>query len=184
MTFQTQHEWREWLDTHQNEANSIWLRLAKKTSGIQSVGYDEALDVALRYGWIDGQKRGQDGQWWLQKFTPRRANSIWSKRNRARAEELIAGGQMKPGGLLAVEEARRNGQWDAAYDSPSGAAVPADLQVELDNNEQAKAFYSSLDSRNRYAILHRIQTATKPETRQRRIRQFIEMLEKKEKLYP
>jgi uncharacterized protein YdeI (YjbR/CyaY-like superfamily) len=140
--------------------------------------------VALCYGWIDSQKKSFDDQWWLQRFTPRRPKSVWSKRNREKIEALTAAGKMKPAGLKAVEEAKANGQWDAAYDSLSRATIPDDFQTALDANPQAKAFYETLNSRNTYAILDRIKSAKTPETRQNRIRQTIEMLEKKEKLYP
>lgn len=184
IAFEKQQDWADWLEDHHANTNGIWVRLAKKASGIQSLSYDEALDVALCYGWIDSQKKGFDDQWWLQKFTPRRARSIWSKRNRQTAKRLIASGEMKPSGLRTVEEAKENGQWDKAYDPPSTATVPDDFQKELDNNEGAKIFFASLNSRNRYAILHRIQTAKKPQTRKKRIQQSIEMLKKNEKIYP
>lgn len=182
--FEGQKEWADWLDQHHAEAAGIWLRLAKKASGIQSVSYDEAVEVALGYGWIDGQKKSYDEASWLQKFTPRGAKSIWSKINREKAERLIASGQMKPAGLRAVEAAKQDGRWEAAYDSQSRATVPDDFQAELDKHAEAKAFFATLNSANRYAILWRIQTAKKAETRARRIQQFIEMLEKGEKLYP
>ncbi|MCL4300685.1 MAG: YdeI/OmpD-associated family protein [Anaerolineae bacterium] len=182
--FEGQKEWADWLDQHHAESAGIWLRLAKKASGIQSVSYDEAVEVALGYGWIDGQKKSYDEASWLQKFTPRGAKSIWSKINREKAERLIASGQMKPAGLRAVEAAKQDGRWEAAYDSQSRATVPDDFQAELDKHAEAKAFFATLNSANRYAILWRIQTAKKAETRARRIQQFIEMLEKGEKLYP
>ncbi len=184
MLFEQQKEWAVWLDKNHAMSSGVWLKLAKKAAGLNSVSYDEALEVALCYGWIDGQKKSYDESSWLQKFTPRRVKSIWSKVNREKAQKLIESGQMKPAGLKAVEAARQDGRWDAAYDSPSGATVPSDFQAELDKNVQAKAFFATLDSRNRYAILFRIQTAKKAETRTKRIQQFIEMLEKKEKLYP
>jgi uncharacterized protein YdeI (YjbR/CyaY-like superfamily) len=138
----------------------------------------------LCYGWIDGQKKSYDKSSWLQKFTPRGAKSIWSKINREKVERLIESGQMKPAGLKAVEAAKQDGRWEAAYDSFSSATVPDDFQAELDKNGEAKAFFATLNRQNKYAILFRIQTAKKAETRAKRIRQFIEMLEKKEKLYP
>lgn len=182
--FEQQKDWADWLDQHHAEATGIWLRLAKKASGIQSVSYDEAVEVALGYGWIDGQKKSNDEASWLQKFTPRGAKSIWSKINREKAERLITNGQMKPAGLQAVEAAKQDGRWKAAYDSPGRATVPDDFQAELDKHAEAKAFFATLNSANRYAILWRIQTVKKAETRARRIQQFIEMLEKGEKLYP
>jgi uncharacterized protein YdeI (YjbR/CyaY-like superfamily) len=182
--FEQPKDWADWLDKQHGSAAGLWLRLAKKDSGIQSVTYQEALEVALCYGWIDGQKKSYDESSWLQKFTPRGAKSIWSKINREKAEKLIESGQMKPAGLKAVEAAKQDGRWEAAYDSFSSATVPDDFQAELDKNGEAKAFFDTLNRQNRYAILFRIQTAKKAETRAKRIRQFIEMLEKKEKLYP
>jgi uncharacterized protein YdeI (YjbR/CyaY-like superfamily) len=182
--FEQPKDWANWLDEHHTTAAGLWLRLAKKDSGLQSVTYQEALEVALCYGWIDGQKKIYDESSWLQKFTPRGAKSIWSKINREKAGKLIESGQMKPAGLKAVEAAKQDGRWEAAYDSFSSATVPDDFQAELDKNGEAKAFFDTLNRQNRYAILFRIQTAKKAETRAKRIRQFIEMLEKKEKLYP
>ncbi|MBA3712461.1 MAG: YdeI/OmpD-associated family protein [Pyrinomonadaceae bacterium] len=183
LLFAEQKDWANWLDKNLATASGVWLRLAKKTAGIQSVSYAEALEVALCYGWIDGQTKSYDEQSWLQKFTPRRAKSIWSKINREKAQELIKSGRMKPAGREAVESAKRDGRWDAAYDSPSAASVPSDFQAALDKSAKATAFFATLDKKNRYAILFRIQTAKKAETRARRIEQFIEMLEKNEKLH-
>jgi|SRR5262245_3116261 len=184
LPFERQKDWAIWLDKNHGASSGIWLKLAKKASGIKSVTYDEALEVALCYGWIDGQKRSHDETSWLQKFTPRGPKSIWSKINTEKAQALIESGRMKPAGMKAVESARRDGRWDAAYSSQSKAAVPDDLQAELDRNSKAKEFFATLDSRNRYAILHRIHTAKKAETRAKRIEQFVRMLEKKEKIYP
>jgi uncharacterized protein YdeI (YjbR/CyaY-like superfamily) len=184
MLFERPSEWAGWLETQHGSSTGIWLQLAKKGSGLRSISYDEALEVALCYGWIDSQKRTCDAQSWLQKFTPRRARSPWSKINREKAERLIASGQMKAAGLQAVESARQDGRWDAAYDSHRTATVPDDLQAALNANPAALAFFATLNSQNRYAVLYRVQTAKKPETRARRIRQFIEMLERGEKLYP
>ncbi len=184
MQFGRQKDWAAWLDKNHATSSGVWLKLAKKASGDKSVTYDEALEAALCYGWIDGQKKSYDESAWLQKFTPRGAQSIWSKINREKAQELIRSGRMKPAGLAAVESARQDGRWDAAYDSPGRATVPDDLQMELDRNPKAKAFFDTLNSANRYAILWRIQTAKKAETRARRIQQFIRMLEKHEKLHP
>ena len=184
LLFEQQHDWTVWLDEHHAASSGVWLRLAKKASGLQSVSYDEALEVALCYGWIDGQKKSYDDASWLQKFTPRGAKSLWSKINRAKAEALIASGRMKPAGLLAVERAQQDGRWDAAYDSPGNATVPDDFQAELDRNAEAQAFFTTLDRTNRYAMLFRIQTARKAETRAKRIQEFIRMLENHEKLYP
>src|SRR5262249_20010744 len=184
LSFERQKDWAVWLEKNHATSSGVWLRLAKKASGIQSVTYDEALEVALCYGWIDGQRKSHDETSWLQKFTPRGSKSIWSKINTEKAQQLIESGKMTPAGLKAVESARQDGRWDAAYASQSKAVVPRDLQTELDCNAKARAFFATLDSRNRYAILHRIHTAKKPETRAKRIEQFVRMLEKKEKIYP
>jgi len=182
--FQTKTHWAEWLDKNHAKSPGIWLCLAKKNSGLTSVSYQEALDVALCYGWIDGQKKPENDQTWLQRFVPRAPKSVWSKINRDKAENLIAGGQMKPAGLSAIDHAKKNGRWDAAYDSPSKANVPPDFEAALEASPRAKAFFATLESRNRYAVLWRIQTAKKPETRARKIREFVVMLEKNEKLHP
>ena len=182
--FEQPKHWLLWLDQNHATSAGLWLRLAKKASGLQSVTYAEALTAALCYGWIDGQKKSYDDASWLQKFTPRAPKSIWSKINREKALQLIREGQMKPAGLQAIERAQQNGQWEAAYDSHRTATVPEDFQAELDRNAQAKAFFATLNSGNRYAILFRLQTAKKAETRARRIQQFIAMLEKNEKVHP
>ena len=184
LLFAHQKAWETWLAANHTTPTGIWLRLAKKGSGIQSVTYAEALEAALCYGWIDAQKKGESEQAWLQRFTPRRSKSIWSKVNREKAVALIKAGRMQPAGLAEVRRARQDGRWDAAYDSPAAAAVPADLQAALDANGPAQAFFRKLDRANRYAILWRIQTAKKAETRARRIRQFVEMLERHEKIHP
>jgi uncharacterized protein YdeI (YjbR/CyaY-like superfamily) len=176
--------WAAWLDEHHATSSGVWLRIAKKASGTASVTYDEALEVALCYGWIDGQKKSYDDASWLQKFTPRRLKSIWSKVNCAKAEKLIARGEMKPAGLAAVNQAKQDGRWDAAYDSQNSASIPDDFQAALDQHEGARAFFATLNSRNRYAILFRIQTAKKAETRAKRIEQFIQMLANHEMVYP
>jgi uncharacterized protein YdeI (YjbR/CyaY-like superfamily) len=184
LSFGRQKDWAVWLQKNHAASPGVWIKLAKKASGVQSVTYDEALEAALCYGWIDGQKKSYDETSWLQKFTPRGPKSIWSKINTEKAQRLIESGEMKPAGLKAVESARQDGRWDAAYASPSKAVVPDDLQAELDRNAKARAFFATLDSRNRYAILHRIHTAKKAETRAKRIEQFVRMLEKKEKIHP
>jgi uncharacterized protein YdeI (YjbR/CyaY-like superfamily) len=184
LLFRHQKDWAAWLDKNHAAAPGVWLRLAKKASDLQSVSYQEALTVALCYGWIDGQKKGLDASSWLQRFVPRGPKSIWSKINREKAQELIASGQMKPAGLAAVTSAQQDGRWAAAYDSQRNASVPNDFQAALDRNAKARAFFASLNSVNRYAILHRIQTAKKTETRTRRIAQFIDMLERNEKIHP
>jgi uncharacterized protein YdeI (YjbR/CyaY-like superfamily) len=184
MPFTSKKKWADWLAGQHDKSTGVWLQLAKKDSGISSVTYEEALDVALCYGWIDGQKKGFDASYWLQKFTPRGSKSIWSKINTEKAERLIASGEMKPAGLKAIEAARSDGRWDAAYASQRNISVPEDFQAALDKNKKAKAFFTSLNSANRYAILFRVHNAKKPETRTKRIGQMIEMLEKGEKIHP
>ena len=184
MQFKGRKDWTTWLEKNHTISGAIWLRIAKASSGIALVSYPDAVEVALCYGWIDGQAKSYDKATWLQKFTLRGQRSIWSKINREKAKELIRNGQMKPAGLEAVQRAKQNGRWKAAYDSPSQARVPTDLRAALEKNKKAKAFFSTLNSKNRYAILHRIQTAKKAETRAKRIAQFTLMLEKHEKLYP
>src|SRR6266511_3508987 len=163
--FEQQKDWAAWLDKNHATSPGVWLKLAKKASGIASVNYDEALGVALCYGWIDGQKKSYDESSWLQKCTPRGAKSIWSKINREKALKLIESGQMKPAGMSAIERAKQDGRWDAAYDSHSTARVPVNLQASLDSNAETISFFATLNSTNRYAILFRIQTAKKAETR-------------------
>jgi uncharacterized protein YdeI (YjbR/CyaY-like superfamily) len=184
LPFDSKRKWAGWLARKHDKSAGVWLQLAKKDSGIPSVTYEEALEVALCYGWIDGQKKAFDDQYWLQKFTPRGPKSIWSKINAEKAEKLIASGAMKPAGLKAIEAAKQDGRWEAAYSSQKNMSVPEDLQAVLESNKKAKAFFAALNSANRYAILFRIQTAKKAETRAKRIQQFIEMLERGEKLYP
>jgi uncharacterized protein YdeI (YjbR/CyaY-like superfamily) len=184
LPFESQKDWAAWLAKNHATSSGVWLKLARKASGIKSVTYDEALEVALCYGWIDGQRKSHDETSFLQKFTPRGPRSIWSKINTEKAQRLIETGKMKPAGMKAVESAKEDGRWDAAYASQSKAVAPDDLQIALDRNAKAKAFFATLDSRNRYAILHRIHTAKKSETRAKRIEQFVRMLENKEKIYP
>lgn len=181
--FTNKKKWLDWLAKQHDKSTGVWLKLAKKDSGISSVTYDEALNVALCYGWIDGQKKGFDDKYWLQKFTPRGPKSIWSKINTEKAERLIASGEMKPAGLKAIELAKQDGRWDAAYASQKNIAVPDDFQAALDKNKKAKAFFATLNSVNRYAILFRIQTAKRAETHAKRIQQFVEMLERNEKIH-
>ena len=161
IAFASSNAWETWLEKHHATANGLWLKIAKKGSGIDTVSYAEALDVALCYGWIDGQKASFDDHHWLQRFTPRRPRSKWSKVNREKATELIKRGEMKPAGLREVERATQDGRWDAAYDAQSTATVPDDLRREFDKNVVARKFFSTLDSRNRYAILYQIQDAKK-----------------------
>jgi uncharacterized protein YdeI (YjbR/CyaY-like superfamily) len=182
--FEDQAAWAAWLEQNHTKSPGLWLRHAKKASNLASVSYAEALDVALCYGWIDGQKKSYDDSSWLQKWTPRGAKSIWSKINREKVLRLIERGEMKLAGMTAVERAKQDGRWDAAYDSHSTATVPSDLQAALEANAEASAFFATLNSTNRYAILFRIQTAKKAETRAKRIEEFIGMLVRHEKLHP
>jgi len=184
VSFETQHDWEAWLKEHHADTKGIWLKLAKKAAGTPSVSYAEALDSALCYGWIDGQKATFDDKYWLQKFTPRGARSMWSKVNCDKATALIADWRMQPAGLRQVELARSDGRWEAAYESQSKITIPDDFQRELDKNQRAKEFFSTLDSANRYAVLFRIHAAKKPETRSARIQKFIEMLSQHQKLHP
>ena len=180
LPFASQSKWADWLAKQHDKSAGVWLKLSKKDSGIPSVTYNEALEVALCYGWIDGQKNSFDEKYFLQKFTPRGPKSIWSKINTEKVEKLIASGEMKPSGLKAIEAAKQDGRWDAAYSSQKVIAVPADFQSALDKNKKAKAFFETLTSSRRYSFLVRIETAKKAETREKRIRQFVEMLEKGE----
>jgi uncharacterized protein YdeI (YjbR/CyaY-like superfamily) len=182
--FASREAWEDWLEEHHTTSPGVWLKFAKKGSGVESVSFAEALEVALSYGWIDSQADSFDDQYWLQRFTPRQPRSKWSKRNRKKATELIRRGEMKPGGLREVEQAKADGRWDAAYDAPSTATVPEDLRRELEKNARAREFFATLDSRNRYAILYRIQGAKRPETRARLIEKFVAMLSEQRKLYP
>ena len=184
LSFASQGDWETWLDEHHRTSKGLWLKIAKKDSGVDSVNYAEALDVALCHGWIDGQKGAFDDTFWLQKFTPRGPRSKWSKINVDKALALIDANRMKPAGLAAIEQARSDGRWEQAYDSQSKATVPEDLQRELDKNPEAAKFFATLDSANRYAVLYRIHEAKKPETRARRIEKFIAMLNRQEKLHP
>ena len=182
--FASRDAWEAWLEEHHAASDGLWLKIAKKGSGIETVSYAEALEVALCYGWIDGQKASFDQDYWLQRFTPRRPRSKWSKVNRQKATELIEAGRMKPAGLREVERAKADGRWEAAYDAQSTATVPADLSRALEKNDRAREFFAKLDSTNRYAILYQIQDAKRPETRARRIQKYVAMLSEQKKLYP
>lgn len=182
--FPSSAAFRAWLAEHHSDMpGGIWLVLARKNSGIESVNYQEALREALCYGWIDGQARSLDDQRWLQRFTPRRPRSRWSQRNCGIAEELIAQGQMQPAGLREIEAARADGRWEGAYASPAKITVPDDFQAALQDNPKAAEFFATLKGSNRYAILYRIQDCKRAETRARRIEKFVGMLERGETLY-
>lgn len=174
----------QWLAKHHASSAGVWLQIAKKDSGLASITHAEALEAALCQGWIDGQRNSLDAQYFLQKFTPRRARSTWSKVNCAKALALIESGDMQPAGLAEVERAQADGRWDAAYDAQSKMTVPDDLAALLKKSAKAQAFFESLDSRNRFAILFRLQTAKKAETRERRLVKFFDMLKRGEKIHP
>jgi uncharacterized protein YdeI (YjbR/CyaY-like superfamily) len=172
-----------WLEAHGDSSDEVWVKMAKKHTGIRSLDWARGVEVALCFGWIDGKGRRIDDDWHLQRFTPRLPTSTWSKINREKVQALIAAGRMRPAGLAEVERAKADGRWDAAYDSMTTASVPEDLARALDDAGLSDAF-TGLDSRNRYAILHRVQTAKKPETRARLIAKYVGMLEAGEKPYP
>ncbi len=183
LEFASDREWEDWLAANHGSTTEAWLRLAKKAADAVTVTRPEALNTALCYGWIDGQAASQDDSYWLQRFTPRRRRSKWSKINVDLAEELIRSGRMKPAGLAQVEAARADGRWDAAYPPPSEVEVPQDLLDRLSRNPAAKSFFEGLSGSNRYAILYRIHDAKRPETRARRIDKFVGMLERGETIH-
>ena len=183
LLFASQADWHTWLEANHRQPQGVWLKHAKKSSGKESVSYQEALEVSLCYGWIDSQKQAYDRDYYLQKFTPRGPKSIWSKVNVAKVESLINLGKMQPSGLAAVNLAKQDGRWDAAYDSSSTSKVPEDFQDALEKNPQAKQFFETLNKANVYAFCWRVQTAKKPEARKARIERFIDMLNRGEKLH-
>ena len=176
ISFTSAAEWETWLDANHARVDGVWLRMFRKDSGKPTVTYAEALDAALCYGWIDGLRKSHDAESFIQKFTPRRPRSLWSKVNTGHVERLHQAGKMKPAGVAAVEAAKKDGRWQAAYDSPGKAAVPPDFLRALARNKKAKAFFATLNKTNLYSITWRLQTARKPETRLRRIYAIIEML--------
>ncbi|PFH04370.1 uncharacterized protein YdeI (YjbR/CyaY-like superfamily) [Collimonas sp. PA-H2] len=184
LLFDEKRAWAAWLKKNHGKSPGVWLRFAKKNAECSSISHPEALELALCYGWIDGQKKSDDAQYWLQRFTPRSVRSIWSKINRDKALALIASGQMQPAGLQEVDRAKSDGRWEAAYDSARTSAIPDDLQEALAANPAAQAFFATLDAQNRYAVLFRIQTAKKAETRAKRIAVFTQMLSERKKLHP
>jgi uncharacterized protein YdeI (YjbR/CyaY-like superfamily) len=175
--------WEAWLEDEHGRSAGVWLQIAKKDSGIASVTYAEALDAALCFGWIDGQKRGFDATWFLQRFTPRKPRSRWSKINTEHVARLTADGRMRPAGIAQVAAARADGRWAAAYEGQRTASVPDDLQAALDASPRAAAFFATLRGANRYAVLYRVQDAKRPETRARRIDRFVAMLARGETLH-
>jgi uncharacterized protein YdeI (YjbR/CyaY-like superfamily) len=183
VSFATEKAFASWLGSHEGSAG-LWMKFAKQGAAERTISYAQAVSVALCHGWIDGQARPLDEQFWLQRFTPRRARSRWSKINRAKAEALIAEGRMTPAGLREVEAAKADGRWEAAYPGQADASVPDDLQAALDGDPEAAAFFDSLDRGNRYAILYRVHEAKRPETRARRITTFVAMLHAHETIHP
>ena len=181
--FATQAEFHDWLAAEYATSDGIWTKFAKKASGITSLNYDEALDVALCFGWIDGQTKRLDETYYLQRWTPRRKRSPWSKRNVDKVAKLIEDGLMQPAGQAEIDRAKADGRWERAYDGPKNATVPDDLQAALDANPKAAEFFATLTGSARYAILYRLQDAKKPETRRRRLEKFVGMLERGEKLH-
>lgn len=184
LLFTSQGEWEQWLAAEHARSEGVWIKMAKKASGLPSIDWPQAVEVALCYGWIDGQRRALDAIYFLQKFTPRRARSVWSQINIGHVERLTAEGRMQPAGLAEVERAKADGRWARAYQPASRIEVPPDLQLALDANPAAGAFFATLTGSNRYAVLYRIHDAKRPETRARRIAQFVDMLARGEVLHP
>ena len=183
-SFASSTQWKKWLSAHYAKADhGVWLRIFRKDSGEATITYEQALDEALCYGWIDGQKKPYDEKSWLQKFTPRRSKSIWSQRNKTRVAQLIEEKRMQPSGLKEIESAKKDGRWDKAYDSPSQMEMPADFLALLKKDKQAYEFFKTLNKTNTYAIAWRLQTAKKPETRQKRLHILLEMMKKQQKLH-
>lgn len=184
LTFANQEDWEAWLATNGEVVTGVWLRIAKKSARQPTLTYAQALEGAICYGWIDGQKQAESEYHWLQRFTPRTTRSIWSKINKAKAEALISAGRMQPTGLREINRAKQDGRWEAAYSPASTSTVPDDLQQALNRNPKAKRFFATLNSKNRYAILFRIQNLKKAETRAKKISQFVDMLNNGEKIHP
>jgi uncharacterized protein YdeI (YjbR/CyaY-like superfamily) len=184
LTFASVADWQRWLSENHSDTPAAWLRLFKKASGKQSITYDEALDTALCFGWIDGLKRSYDSESFIQRFTPRKPKSVWSKRNREHIERLIASERMQPAGLAQVERAKADGRWERAYDGQRDMTVPEDFLIAISKNKKALAFYESLSKANKYAIAWRLQTAKRPETREKRLRAFVQMMRDGKKFHP
>ena len=182
--FKSQPAWESWLASQLPDSRGLWLKLARKSSGIASVSKQEAIDTALCHGWIDGQLDAFDDKFWLIRFTPRQAASKWSEKNRTRALELVKLKRMRPAGLREIDRAKKDGRWDAAYAPQSSAEVPDDLRAALSKSKEARSFFETLDSANRYAILYRVHTAKKPETRTERIEKFVAMLAEGKTIHP
>jgi uncharacterized protein YdeI (YjbR/CyaY-like superfamily) len=184
LSFKSPEAWEKWLSKSHVISKGVWIKIYKKDSGKPTVTYTEALDVALCYGWIDGQKDRHGGEAWLQRFTPRRPKSAWSKTNTGHAKRLIQEGRMKPAGHRQIEVAKKDGRWEKAYPAQGTAAYPEDFLREVNKNKKAKAFLKTLDSANRYAIIYRLHAAKKPETREKRLKQYVAMMAKGQKLHP
>src|SRR5260221_2517937 len=176
MFFEGSEQWETWLRENHTSAGGLWLQIAKKGTGIVSITHAQALDVALCYGWIDGQRKAQNEKFFLQKFTPRRPKSLWSRVNTEKVTALIEQGRMQSAGLKEIEAAKQDGRWDAAYDPQSRTTIPIDFQEALDKNPTAKAIFATLNKQNQFAMCYRIQTAKRPETRRKRIDEFVAML--------
>jgi len=183
-SFPDAEAWHEWLATGGATAAGVWLKTARKGAAEPTVSYREAVEVALCFGWIDGQKRPLDDHYWLQRFTPRKPGSRWSRINTQKAEALIAAGRMQPAGMREIEAARADGRWQRAYAGQRDAEVPADLRLALESNSAAAEFFATISRVNRYAILYRIQTAKRPETRARKIEQYVQMLAEHKTIHP
>lgn len=183
LSFKSEKEWELWLVKNHANSNGLWLKIFKKNSGSKSITYAEALDIALCYGWIDGQKMGGDAQSWLQKFTPRKAKSIWSKVNTEHIERLTKAGRMQPAGMKAVEEAKADGRWEKAYSSGSNMTIPEDFLKELSKNKKAEAFFKTLNKTNLYSIGFRLQTAKTEATRQKRMLIILDMMKNGKKFH-
>lgn len=181
--FETQQQWEKWLDKHHTQEDGVWLRMYKKDSKIPSINYAQALEEALCYGWIDGMSKSVDATSFIQKFTPRRSKSIWSERNTKHIARLTAEGKMKPAGILQVELAKADGRWEKAYATQSEATIPDDFMAALKKNKKATAFFETLNKQNKFAIYFRLQNAKKPETRAKRIVDFVAKLERHEKFH-
>lgn len=182
--FPTVAAFEKWLHGHHAKSDGIWLKIARAGSGIKSLAYAGALEICLCYGWIDGMRKSLDPEYFVQKFTPRRPGSIWSAINQEKVKQLIDEGKMQPAGFAAIGEAKKNGKWEKAYKSQKSIEVPADLQDALDASPQAKKFFATLTSQNRYSILFRIGNVKKQETKERKIKEFVAMLEKGQAIYP
>jgi len=181
--FASAAEWERWLEDNHTSSDGVWIKMAKKGADIESVRYPEVLESAICFGWIDARREALDERYFLQRFTPRRQRSRWSRINREKAERLITDGRMRPAGLAEVERAKTDGRWKAAYEGQKRSTVPDDLQRELDARPKAKAFFAELSSQNRYAIIYRLNDAKKPETRARRLAKFVAMLEAGETIH-